>query len=99
MCIRDSDYVVLIGGSGPLMCDLQAEIETWGVEDRVKLLGRIPDGDLPAYYGAVSYTHLDVYKRQRLPCPKFYPDIGRARETVFLLISLYGMFVNSFLWL
>lgn len=46
------DYVVLIGGSGPLMCELQAEIETRGVEDRVRLLGRIPDGELPAYYGA-----------------------------------------------
>lgn len=46
------DYVVLIGGSGPLMCELQAEIETRGVEDKVRLLGRIPDGELPAYYGA-----------------------------------------------
>ena len=46
------DYVVLIGGSGPLMCELRAEIETRGVEDRVRLLGRIPDGELPAYYGA-----------------------------------------------
>lgn len=46
------DYVVLIGGSGALKYDLLAEIETWGVQDKVKLLGRIPDEDLPAYYGA-----------------------------------------------
>ena len=57
------DYVVLIGGSGPLMCDLQAEIETWGVEDRVKLLGRIPDGDLPAYYGACDVFCLSSVQR------------------------------------
>ena len=48
------DYVVLIGGSGPLMCNLQAEIESWGVEDRVKLSGGIPDEDLPAYFGACN---------------------------------------------
>lgn len=46
------DYVVLIGGSGPLMYDLLTEIETWGVQDKVELLGRIHDDDLPAYYGA-----------------------------------------------
>lgn len=45
-------YVVLIGGAGALMYDLQAEIETWGVKGKVKLLGRIPDNELPAYYGA-----------------------------------------------
>lgn len=48
------DYVVLIGGYGPLIYDLLAETETWGVMDKVKLLGRIPDEDLPAYYGACT---------------------------------------------
>lgn len=46
------DYVVLIGGHGPLFYDLMAEIETWGLEDKVKLLGHIPDEELPAYFGA-----------------------------------------------
>lgn len=46
------DYVVLIGGSGGLDDELRAHIKTWGLEDKVKLLGRIPDEDLPAYYGA-----------------------------------------------
>lgn len=48
------DYVVLIGGSGALMSDLLARIESWGVEDKVRLLGRISDSDLPAYYEACS---------------------------------------------
>ncbi len=48
------DYVVLIGGSGGLVYDLLGAIETWGVGDKVKLLGRIPDEDLPAYYGACT---------------------------------------------
>lgn len=50
----DDDYVVLIGGSGPLMCELMAEVETWGLEDKVRLLGRISEEDLPAYYGACT---------------------------------------------
>lgn len=47
-----NDYVVLIGGSGTLEDELRAHIKTWGLEDKVKLLGRISDEDLPAYYGA-----------------------------------------------
>lgn len=48
------DYVVLIGGTGPLHNELQERIRHWGVTDRVKLLGRISEEDLPAYYGACS---------------------------------------------
>lgn len=48
----DDDYVVLIGGSGAMMYDLLADIKTWNVQDKVKLLGRIPDENLPVYYGA-----------------------------------------------
>ena len=48
------DYVVLIGGTGPLHDELQELIRHWGVTDRVKLLGRISEEDLPAYYGACS---------------------------------------------
>lgn len=49
-----NDYVVLIGGSGPLESKLLKEIEARGVADRVKLLGRIPDEELPAYYRACT---------------------------------------------
>lgn len=48
------DYVVLIGGSGPLKEELIAAIKSFGVENKVKLLGRVPDEDLAAYYGACS---------------------------------------------
>lgn len=47
-----SDHVVLIGGSGPLVQELADEVVRCGVADRVKLLGRVPDEELPAYYGA-----------------------------------------------
>lgn len=52
----DDGYVVLIGGSGALHDDLQKQIDENRLNDRVKLLGRISDEDLPAYYGAC-----DVY--------------------------------------
>ena len=50
----DDDYVILIGGSGAMKYDLEAEIETWGVQDKVMLLGRISDKELSAYYGACT---------------------------------------------
>jgi len=52
----DDSYVVLIGGSGVLHDELQAQIDSWGLKHRVRLLGHISDEDLPAYYGAC-----DVY--------------------------------------
>jgi len=52
----DDDYVVLIGGSGELHDELQQQIEREGLTERVKLLGRIGDDSLAAYYGAC-----DVY--------------------------------------
>jgi rhamnosyl/mannosyltransferase len=52
----NDDYVVLIGGSGALHDELQQQIDDYGLGCRVKLLGRVADEDLPAYYGAC-----DVY--------------------------------------
>ena len=46
------DYVVLIGGSGPLRDELSEQITLCDVQHKVKLLGRISDADLPAYFGA-----------------------------------------------
>lgn len=48
----DDDYIVLIGGTGPLKEELQREIEHLGLEGKVILLGRVSDEELPAYYGA-----------------------------------------------
>lgn len=53
-CYLDDSYVVLIGGTGALQGALQAQIEQGALQDKVKLLGRIPDNDLPSYYGACS---------------------------------------------
>ena len=50
----NDDTVVLIGGKGPLMEELAALIEQLGVQNKVKLLGRVSDEDLPVYYTACS---------------------------------------------
>jgi rhamnosyl/mannosyltransferase len=46
------EYVILIGGGGPLKAELSALITSLGVEKRVELLGFVPDKALPAYYTA-----------------------------------------------
>lgn len=48
----DDSYVILIGGGGPLREELQNQIDELGLGRRVKLLGKIPQEDLPSYYGA-----------------------------------------------
>ena len=47
-----SDYVVLIGGKGPLQETLERQIVELGIQDRVKLLGFISTDDLPTMFGA-----------------------------------------------
>ena len=46
------DYVVIIGGDGPLKKSLDALLVDLGLSSKVKLVGRIPDNELGAYYQA-----------------------------------------------
>lgn len=46
------DYIILIGGGGPLKEELQNEIKVLNLKDKVKLLGRIHEEELSSYYGA-----------------------------------------------
>ena len=48
----DDSYVVLIGGSGPLKEDLKRQVEEAGLQERVKLLGFVPDEMHADYFGA-----------------------------------------------
>lgn len=59
------DYMILIGGLGPLRGYYESEIAKVGVQDRVKLVGRIPDEELPAYFGACTlFCMPSVYKNE-----------------------------------
>ena len=48
------DYVVLIGGVGPLEADLQEQIQRRHLEKKVRLLGYIRSEDIPEMFGACS---------------------------------------------
>ena len=59
------DYVILIGGSGPLCTELESIINTYSLQNKVFLLGRIPDNDLPNYYGACDlYVLSSIWKTE-----------------------------------
>ena len=59
------DYVVLIGGAGPLEAELKSQIQALGLEDKVKLLGRISDEEVVAYYGACTlFCMSSVFKTE-----------------------------------
>lgn len=46
------DYVVVIGGEGPLAEELQAQVKREGLENKVRLVGFIADEQLKAIFGA-----------------------------------------------
>lgn len=48
------DFVVLIGGTGNQHDFLSKKIESEGLQDKVKLLGYVPDDMLHAYFGACT---------------------------------------------
>lgn len=48
------DYVVVIGGDGPLRDDLKQKIDEANLWHKVRLIGRVPDEDLGAWYHACS---------------------------------------------
>lgn len=50
----DDRYVILIGGKGPLEDYLCEQITKYKVTGRVRLLGYVPESDLPAYYTAAT---------------------------------------------
>lgn len=54
MALLPERFHLLLGGSGPLKEDLVAQIREKGLQERVTLLGYIPDDDLPALYGAAD---------------------------------------------
>jgi glycosyltransferase involved in cell wall biosynthesis len=50
------DFVLYIGGSGPLESELRQRISDAALEHRIKLLGRLSDEELPIAYQAADLT-------------------------------------------
>lgn len=82
---------LLIAGEGPQRSQLEAEIAALGVGDRVRLLGSIPHGDLPALLGAADVMALASSSEglanawvEALACgtPIVITDAGGAAEVV-----------------
>ena len=57
------DYVLLIGGTGPLHDGLTALIREKNLEDKVKLLGYVPDNEVYDYFGAADVFCLSSVKK------------------------------------
>lgn len=59
------DYIILIGGDGNLKKELQEQIIKSRLSEKVKLLGRVSDDDLPNYYGACDvYCLSSIHKTE-----------------------------------
>lgn len=80
-----------IAGEGPEHAALAARIAVAGIGDRVRLLGGVPHGDLPALLGAADVSALASSSEglanvwlESLACgtPVVVPDAGGAREVV-----------------
>lgn len=50
------EVLLLIAGKGPIHEALQSQIEALGLENHVKLLGFVPEGDLVAAYRAANFS-------------------------------------------
>jgi glycogen(starch) synthase len=50
------DALILLAGRGPMTKSLTDQIEAAGLQDHVKLLGFVPDADLPRAYRAADLT-------------------------------------------
>ncbi len=53
---RHPELLILIGGTGPLRNEFQTQIDELGIEKNVRLLGFIPERDLPVAYAGADYS-------------------------------------------
>jgi glycosyltransferase involved in cell wall biosynthesis len=56
VCERVPDILVMIAGTGWMAPQLKQQIEAAGLENHVRLLGFVPDADLPLSYRAADLT-------------------------------------------
>ena len=56
------EVLVLLGGAGPISADLQQQIDYRNLTHSVRLVGRVPDADLPKAYRAADLTVVPTVK-------------------------------------
>jgi glycosyltransferase involved in cell wall biosynthesis len=56
------DVLLMIGGNGPLSDELSRRIQELGLADHVKLLGLIPESELPTAYAAADLSVVPTVK-------------------------------------
>jgi len=60
-----NEYLIIIGGDGPLRSVLEEQIRNENLSDKVKLIGYVPEEKLPAYYGACELFCLSsIYRTE-----------------------------------
>ena len=52
MALLPEHYRLVIGGTGPLREQLEAQIQQLNLQNRISLIGYVPDADLPSWFGA-----------------------------------------------
>ena len=52
MALLPENYRLVIGGTGPLREQLEAQIQQLNLQNRIDLIGYVPDEDLPVWFGA-----------------------------------------------
>ena len=52
MALLPEHYRLVIGGTGPLREQLEAQIQQLNLQNRISLIGYVPDADLPTWFGA-----------------------------------------------
>jgi len=66
--LRDRYSLVIAGGKGWLSSDLYHHVLETGVQDRIRFLGYVPEGDLPwLYCGASCFLYPSLYEGFGLP--------------------------------
>ncbi len=92
-CYLEDDVKYIIGGTGDFMENLEYSVKRFGLEDRVIFPGRIPNDELPEYYGAAdvfvlpSISRLEAFGIVTLEAmasevPVVVSDIPGVREVI-----------------
>ena len=56
LVVAHPDLILMIGGKGPILEELRTQVARQGLENHVRLLGFLPEADLPIAYRAADFT-------------------------------------------